>query len=59
MSPIETLMRKWLCSGDPVKVRHARGRIAIGFAGQPDLPPSVPVPRSEKPRIALGKKQKG
>ena len=37
MSPIELLMREWLESGDPAKVRHARDRIAIGFG--PDLSP--------------------
>lgn len=37
MSPTESLMREWLSSGDPDRVRHAEAVIAAGF-GEPTLP---------------------
>ncbi len=47
MSPIEQLMRAHLTSRDPEKVRHARGRIALGFANT--SPAKVPFSSPPSP----------
>lgn len=39
MTPAETLMREWLASGDPAKVRHAEARLKLPFDGPPPMPP--------------------
>lgn len=44
---IKAMMDLWLLSDDPVKVRHAKARIAIGF-DQP-VKPSNPVPPGALP----------
>ena len=41
MTKLEELMREWLASGEPAKVRHATERIALGFDKPLAVPPST------------------